>query len=157
MSKKKSKNFRTIDDFDFNETEITNYQEIKEILTTIEYKENKDSNETNPGEILSLDRKVISKIKRGQIKIDLTLDLHGYKKNEAYLELKNAINHAYNNGIRVVLVITGKGRQNKGVLKLNLPEWLSSIEIQKFILGFSHAKPQHGGEGAYYILIRRKR
>lgn len=157
MSKRKSKNFRTIDDFDFNETEITNYQEIKEILTTIEYKEDKDSNKTNPEDVLNLDRKTTGKIKRGQIKIDLKLDLHGFKKDEAYIELRNAIGHAYNNRIRVVLVITGKGRQNKGVLKEKLPLWLNHTELKPLVLGFSHASIEHGGEGAYYILIRRKR
>jgi DNA-nicking Smr family endonuclease len=65
---------------------------------------------------------------------------------------------AFDAGKRCVLVITGKGtREGSGVLRANVPRWLNQAPLRDRILGFSYARPQHGGEGALYVLIRRRR
>ena len=55
---------------------------------------------------------------------------------------------------RRLLVITGKG---SGILRSSLPNWLTTANLSEQILAFDTAKPKHGGDGAYYILLKRKR
>jgi DNA-nicking Smr family endonuclease len=59
----------------------------------------------------------------------------------------------------MVLVITGKGitASNSGVLKENVPRWLNEPSLRRHVLAFDYAEPQHGGEGALYVLLKRKK
>lgn len=105
--------------------------------------------------------------KRGTIKIDATLDLHGLSKSLAYATLKSFIIDAKKRGHRHLLVITGKGSQynhknydtiNKeppGILKRSAPQWLLEKDIQQYVSKFVTAKPQHGGEGALYVTLKK--
>ncbi len=59
---------------------------------------------------------------------------------------------------RRVLVITGKGRDfGEGVLRDAVPRWLNEDSIRPMIRAFSHAAPKHGGEGALYVLLKRRK
>ena len=60
-------------------------------------------------------------------------------------------------GARVLIVVTGKGRQGEGVLRKQVPEWLKLGPHASRILRLASARVQHGGEGAYYVLLRRNR
>jgi DNA-nicking Smr family endonuclease len=54
-------------------------------------------------------------------------------------------------------VVTGKGVMGTGALKSEVPRWLNQSPLRERVIGFAHARPQHGGEGALYILVRRRR
>ena len=88
------------------------------------------------------------------------LDLHGLTQNKAHHQLLSFIENAYHDGWKSVLVITGKGTTldgEVGVLRRAVPRWLNESPLNAWIKGFDYAARGHGGEGALYILIRRKR
>ncbi len=106
----------------------------------------------------SVDIRTEERLRRGQMRIDATLDLHGLSAERAWISLNRFLTSGYENGFRCVLVITGKGRAGApGILKKSLPSWLSEPMMSKIVLRFFPAKPRHGGGGAFYILLRRKR
>jgi DNA-nicking Smr family endonuclease len=112
------------------------------------------SHGTTPG----LDKRSAERMKKGEMEIDGRLDLHGMTQDTAHAALIAFIGRAYDAGRRCLLVVTGKGyREGTGVLRANVPRWLNQSPCRERILGFSHARPQHGGEGALYVLIKRRR
>lgn len=112
------------------------------------------SHGTTPG----LDKRSAERMKKGEMEIDGRLDLHGMTQDSAHGALVAFVTRAYDSGRRCLLVITGKGnRAGTGVLRSNVPRWLNQSPCRERILGFSHARPQHGGEGALYVLIKRRR
>ncbi len=116
-----------------------------------------------------LDKRSAERLRRGQINIDGRLDLHGHTQADAHRALHVFITASYRAGRRCVLVITGKGGprddvdggfmpdRDSGVLRRNLPRWLGEGAVRQLVLRIETARPQHGGEGAYYVLLRRKR
>ena len=107
-----------------------------------------------------LDSQSSRKIRRGKIKIQARLDLHGMIQTEAHISLLGFLEHAYETGKKLVLVITGKGLNQNGdigVLRQAVPRWLNEQPMKNWIQGFNHAIPTDGGVGALYILLRRKR
>jgi DNA-nicking Smr family endonuclease len=62
-------------------------------------------------------------------------------------------------GRRCVLVITGKGiwRSEAGILREMVPRWLNEAPNRARVLAIAHAQPRHGGQGALYVLLKRKR
>ena len=56
---------------------------------------------------------------------------------------------------RIVLVITGKGDQGRGVLRMNVPRWLSLPAFSQLVNGYRESQSAHGGEGALYVRIRK--
>lgn len=111
-----------------------------------------------------LDKRSSERMKKGEMEIEARLDLHGMTQDSAHAALLGFIARAFDAGRRCVLVITGKGnrdgkvfREGMGVLRANVPRWLNQSPCRERILGFSHARPQHGGEGALYVLIKRRR
>lgn len=104
-----------------------------------------------------LDRRTDEKLRRGKMEIEGRLDLHGMTRAEAKGALDRFVRGSYTAGRRCVLVITGKGKDNDGVLKNAVPEWLEGPDLKGFVLRFYPARAQHGGGGALYILLRRKR
>lgn len=117
------------------------------------------------GNTANIDRRTAEKFKRGEFPIQRTLDLHGYTEKNAFPEVVSFIKNAYLQGLRCVLIITGKGirretddwYESRGVIRNQLPQWLNHDELRPLILGFSYALPADGGEGALYILLRRHR
>jgi len=106
-----------------------------------------------------IDRRTDEKLRRGQMKIDASLDLHGMTKNEALEALQSFLPSCYESGRRNLLVITGKGRSSErpGVLKEHVPQWLQEMPLLQYVLQFHWARPKDGGDGALYILLRKKR
>lgn len=110
------------------------------------------------GSTPGLDKRSAERMKKGEMEIDGRLDLHGMTQDTAHGALTAFVGRAYDSGRRCLLVITGKGnREGSGVLRSNVPRWLNQSPCRERILGFSHARPQHGGEGALYVLIKRRR
>lgn len=109
-----------------------------------------------------VDRRTAERLRRGKLPIDVTLDLHGHGQMQAMLALFSTIEAAVGRGQRKLLVITGKGTfaqpgADRGVLKKQLPRWLNDPRVRDLIVTFSQARPEHGGSGAFYVLLRRKR
>lgn len=110
------------------------------------------------GRMPGLDRRSAERLKRGEMPIDGRLDLHGMTQDLAHAALTAFIGRAFETGKRCLLVITGKGtREGSGVLRANVPRWLNQPPLRERILGFTYARPQHGGEGALYVLVRQRR
>ena len=89
-------------------------------------------------------------------KPEVVLDLHGHSLYSAKLTLNKYIVNCYEKNIRNVLIITGKGHNNKGVLKEELPKWLSEKFFNKFLVNHKIAPKHLGGEGALLIRIKNK-
>lgn len=113
---------------------------------------------------LNMDRKAYQRMKRGKLKPDARLDLHGMRVDTAHPALIRFILNAQASGHRLVLVITGKGKSKpddgpiptpRGVLKHQVPQWLSLPPLSQAVLQVSAAHLSHGGEGAYYVYLRR--
>jgi DNA-nicking Smr family endonuclease len=88
--------------------------------------------------------------------IDLTLDLHGLDQDRARGVLIAFLRRAQDEGVRAVLVITGKGWLGDGVLRRRTPEWLAEPGLRNLVAGVSEAHRRHGGEGALYVALKRK-
>lgn len=104
-----------------------------------------------------VDKRTAERLSKGEMAIDAVLDLHGLTQDTAHSQLVGFVGRAYKSGRRCLLVITGKGRDGGGVLRGQVPRWLNQPGLRERILSFSYARPQHGGEGALYVLVRRRR
>ncbi len=112
-----------------------------------------------PGQIDGIDSSLARKFKRGKLRIENTLDMHGLKQKEAEKSLSNFINFSFNSKLRCLLVVTGKGSviEGGGVLKKMTPHWLNSPLNREKILSFTEAKQSDGGAGALYVLLRKNK
>jgi DNA-nicking Smr family endonuclease len=115
--------------------------------------------ELEAGAGAGIDRRSLERLRRGKLAIEGTLDLHGRSYDEARLMLEEFIAHASEAGRRCVLVVTGKGSvaSGGGVLRRGLPQWLNRPPCRDKVLAFSAARPEHGGAGACYVLLRRRK
>ncbi|WGS20801.1 MULTISPECIES: Smr/MutS family protein [unclassified Bradyrhizobium] len=107
-------------------------------------------------------RRERAKLSRGRQEIDARLDLHGMTQMRAHRVLFSFLQRAHSDGLTFVLVITGKGKvggldSERGVLRRQVPEWLSLPEFRSLVVGFEEAHIGHGGEGALYVRVRRAR
>ncbi len=97
------------------------------------------------------------RIVREREEIGGRLDLHGMTQDRARAALEGFLLRAWDDGWRAVLVITGKGVQGDGVLKKRAPEWLGAPHLTHIVAGLSEAHRHHGGAGALYVALKRKR
>lgn len=111
-----------------------------------------------------LSRRTRRNVARGRHEIDARLDLHGLTQGEAHHALLRFLRTASARDARLVLVITGKGKtgsheegRERGVLRRQVPQWLSLPEFRDYVVGFEDAHIAHGGEGALYVRVRRAR
>ncbi|MFN0063767.1 MAG: Smr/MutS family protein [Myxococcaceae bacterium] len=101
----------------------------------------------------------MKRLRRGAIPIEAGLDLHGLVREEAHRALATFIERARASGKRCVLVIHGKGmRSERGtaVLKASTRTWMTQGPLAESVLALTSARPQHGGTGAIYVLLRRR-
>ncbi len=96
------------------------------------------------------------RIARERDPLDRRLDLHGLDQDGARAILFDFLYRAQRDGVRAVLVITGKGLQGDGVLRRRAPEWLAEPGLRGLVAGVSLADRRHGGEGALYVALKRK-
>lgn len=112
-----------------------------------------------------LGRRLKQRVARGRAPIDARLDLHGFTQMQAHAELLRFLRGAQAAGAKIALVVTGKGTTRgergaaaeRGVLKRQVPIWLSLPEFRPLVVGFDDAHVGHGGEGALYVRLRRPR
>ena len=111
-----------------------------------------------------MDRKAHRAMTRGRLDPEARIDLHGMTVAEAHPALTGFVLRAWGEGRRLVLVITGKGKsgidhdlfpRRGGILRHQVPHWLSLPPLQAVVLQVTGAHARHGGEGAYYVYLRR--
>jgi DNA-nicking Smr family endonuclease len=118
-----------------------------------------------PPPLAPLDRRTLTALRRGSRKVDAVLDLHGMRQDQAHGALLHFLHRAQAQGHGLVLVITGKGGagaaghlfEERGVLRRVVPHWLRLADLRSLVLGFEESSPHHGGSGALYVRLRRKR
>ncbi len=117
------------------------------------------------GGAVRMDAKTHGRLKRGKLQPEARIDLHGMTADRAHGALRGFILDAAARGHRLVLVITGKGRSDdphmaparRGVLRNAVPQWLAQAPLGGLILQITPAHDRHGGGGAYYVYLKRKR
>jgi DNA-nicking Smr family endonuclease len=108
-----------------------------------------------------LGRRLKQRVARGREPIEARLDLHGFTQAQAHAELLRFLRRAQTDGVRMALVVTGKGTSKsgetheRGVLKRQVPLWLSLPEFRALVVGYEVAHIGHGGTGALYVRLRR--
>lgn len=116
-----------------------------------------------------LDGSTLRRLKSGKAEPQATLDLHGLTQVQAHARLGTFLHRAHEQGLRCVLVVTGKGSpgpategwgalpdgRGGGVLRTAVPRWLHEGEIKRHVSGFAEAHVRHGGGGALYVYLRR--
>lgn len=115
---------------------------------------------------VKMDEKAFRRMKRGKLKPEGKLDLHGMRVDGAHPALTRFILTAQASGKRLVLVVTGKGKDRdepgpmpvpRGILRHHVPQWLSLPPLAQAVLQVTPAHVSHGGGGAYYVYLRRNR
>ncbi|MFC0201279.1 Smr/MutS family protein [Paracoccus rhizosphaerae] len=111
---------------------------------------------------LRMDARTHRKMTQGKLRPEARLDLHGMTLAAAQPRLMQFILSCHSNGLRLVLVITGKGRGDHGplptrpgALRHQVPHWLHSPPLSAVVQQVGAAHFRHGGEGAYYVYLRR--
>lgn len=112
-----------------------------------------------------MDRRRFEKLRRGRLEPEARLDLHGMTSDRAHGALVGFILAAHASGLRLVLVITGKGRpgdaeahapHRHGILRHSLPHWLGAPPLAGKVMDVVPAHQRHGGGGAFYVYLRRR-
>ncbi|WP_428513748.1 Smr/MutS family protein [Roseovarius sp.] len=115
---------------------------------------------------LQMDKRTNTRLKRGKVEPEARIDLHGMTLARAQPALTGFILRAQAQGKRLVLVITGKGKNTdtggpiptrNGVLRHAVPQWLGMAPLSGLVLQITQAHVRHGGGGAYYVYLRRNR
>lgn len=115
---------------------------------------------------IHMDRKSYGQMTRGKMAPEARIDLHGMTLAQAHPALIHFVQRAHGDGKRLLLVITGKGKRaddhgpipvRVGVLRHQVPQWLSLPPLGGLVLQVTPAHQKHGGHGAYYVFLRRQR
>jgi DNA-nicking Smr family endonuclease len=116
--------------------------------------------------LAALERRQARRLRSGQVEIEARLDLHGMRQSDAHAALRRFLLACHARGVRWALVITGKGatarggasgEHERGVLRRNVPRWLAEPELRAIVISYTAAAAPHGGEGALYVQLRRRR
>ena len=136
---------------------ISNLRSIKRVDKSEKVNTNKISvvnKVLKPNTTFTLNSKIKKQIKSKRFKFDAIIDLHGKTEIQAYEIIKNFIRDSYLNNFKNIIIITGKGTNNQGKLKLQTPLWLKSHELSKFVIGFETMPFNKGGEGALFVKLK---
>lgn len=99
------------------------------------------------------------RLAKGSVAPDMTIDLHGHNLSSAYAWLDQSLSLAIASGHRVILLITGKPRpreSGRGAIRAAVTDWLASSRHAGNIAAVRNAHPRHGGQGALYVVLRRR-
>lgn len=125
-----------------------------------------------PPQLASFERRTAQRLGRGQLEPEARLDLHGHGLENARLALLHFLSSRRMQGLRLVLVITGKGGapfarhtlhgyshfhtpEREGKLRREVPLWLEEAQFRIHVIGLQPAHPRHGGGGAFYVKLRK--
>lgn len=114
---------------------------------------------------LQLDGSWEKRIAKGTLAPDFSLDLHGSSLDQAYLRLMHGLTQAKSMGARVVLLVTGKSRPvdamdrgtARGAIRAKIADWLAASEHAHDIVAIRGAHRRHGGQGALYVVLKKRR
>ena len=116
---------------------------------------------------IRIDKNKLSLLKRGKIKPEKILDLHGLTSVEAKTKAIEFTKINFNLGLRLLLIITGKGKikindlnregLKTGVLRKSLKSWLYESDLRPYILGIISSHISHGGDGAFYVYLKNNK
>lgn len=111
------------------------------------------------GVFADMDRRTADRLRRGRMELDGRIDLHGMTQTQAHGALMGFVHRAWHEGRRCVLIITGKGSggPDGGVLRRMVPRWLGESPMRPMVLAVQPAQPRDGGDGALYVLLKRRR
>ena len=118
---------------------------------------------STPQAPVRMDKKAFTRMKRGKTSPEARLDLHGMTADAAHTALTAFLLRSHDRGLRLVLVITGKGQRNgplsesKGVLRRQLPHWVTLPPLNRIVMQTTEAHQRHGGSGAFYVYLNRRR
>lgn len=129
-----------------------------------------DAPPAKPPPLSDYDKRKARKLGRGHEDVEARIDLHGMRQSEAHAALRRFLMSCHARGLRHVLVITGKGAPGRarrdddwgtaeplpGVLRRNVPMWLSEPDLRSIVVSFAPAAIRHGGEGALYVHLRNR-
>lgn len=118
-----------------------------------------------------LDGSTLRRLREGKVDPDAKLDLHGMTQAQAHSRLATFLHRAHDSDLRCVLVVTGKGggradidrspyepaTSGHGVLRAIVPRWLTEGDIRRYVSGTAEAHARHGGAGALYVYLRRRK
>jgi DNA-nicking Smr family endonuclease len=127
---------------------------------------------SEPPPLSAFDRRTAQKLSRGQLEPESRIDLHGESVETARMRLYHYLQSQHQQGLRFVLVITGKGAspyarhtlhskdlyhapEREGRLRREVPLWLHEANFRAHVVGYQPAHPRHGGGGAFYVKLRR--
>ncbi|TWI82881.1 DNA-nicking Smr family endonuclease [Roseibium hamelinense] len=156
---------KTVPEVSFNdllETDKSSTAEPQKTDTAIRTPKQEKRTPSQPP-LQRLEHKHRKKLVRGVVRIDARIDLHGMTQHQAHDRLRGFLYEAQARGHKTVLVITGKGgardafMNERGVLRRVVPQWLSMPDMRSLVLGYEEAHVTHGGGGALYVRIRRRR
>ncbi|MBJ6764329.1 Smr/MutS family protein [Myxococcaceae bacterium JPH2] len=117
-----------------------------------------DSNDFIEGASPGLDRNLMRALRRGDFSVQGRLDLHGLTQTAARDAVERFLSDSRRANKRCVLIVHGRGLHSENevpVLKEGLKSWLSQKRVGRMVLAFATARPQDGGQGAVYVLLRR--
>lgn len=117
-----------------------------------------DTDEYIEGAAPGIDARLLRSLRRGDFSVQANLDLHGMTQAQAKEAVDRFLLDSRRTGKRCVLIVHGRGLNSPEqvpVLKARLREWLSQKRLHNAVLAFATARPQHGGTGAVYVLLRR--
>ena len=131
-------------------------QQLLRSFPTPSYKPPVSKQASFPGLPSTIDDKTARKLVKGKRELDSRLDLHGMTQDRAHRILEDFVFQQYHAGSKIVLVITGKGRAEEGILRNAVPRWLREPLLAQYVSAFRVSHSAHGGEGALYVRLRNK-
>lgn len=179
--KKKSRRFRQVDNPEKEflkikekplEDDLSSWQEflssapheikgisVQKPKTAKEIKPIRKNTKTNliVNDLTGVDGSKAKKFKRGKIKIDAVLDLHGLNLKQAEELINEQIRNSFEDGKRTIKIITGKGRNSEGLIKKYTPEILNNSKNRNKIIAINEAPYNDGGSGALYVLLKKNK
>lgn len=113
--------------------------------------------ELRPGQAVDLGARTMERLRRGRVRPEARLDMHGMTQDEAHRAVTSFIAASRSAGRRCVILITGRGwgKLGGGILREQTPRWLNLQPTRRNILGFAEARPKDGGAGALYVLLKK--
>ena len=123
---------------------------LKQTLPEIPASAHRPNSHSSP-----IEERLVKNLVRGRQPIDARIDLHGMTQDRARFALLDFLQMAQQADYKLVLVITGKGTEGRGVLRGNVPRWLALPAFTRLVNGYRESHSAHGGEGALYVRIRK--
>jgi len=118
-----------------------------------------DAKKKGPGE--TLDGHWDRRLRQGSVAPERSIDLHGHTLATAHAALDHALERAIADDVRLLLVVTGRppraGETRRGLIRAQIGDWLAASRHRGRIAAIRNAHPRHGGAGALYLILRRRR